>query len=77
MVAAGAVVTRDVPPHAIVKGNPAWISGYTTKPKMPLSPALLEVFPGRLMKGIQFVQLTKQSDRQPVIKTLRRATLLL
>lgn len=62
MVAAGAVVTRDVPPHAIVKGNPAWISGYTTKPKMPSSPASPEVFPGRLMKGIQFVHLTKQSD---------------
>ena len=28
MVAAGAVVTRPVPPHAIVKGNPARISGY-------------------------------------------------
>ena len=28
MVAAGAVVTRSVPPNAIVKGNPARISGY-------------------------------------------------
>lgn len=28
MVAAGAVVTRPVPPHAIVKGNPARIHGY-------------------------------------------------
>jgi dTDP-4-dehydrorhamnose 3,5-epimerase-like enzyme len=28
MVAAGAVVTRDVPAYAIVKGNPARITGY-------------------------------------------------
>lgn len=29
MVGAGAVVTRSVPPHAIVVGNPAQIQGYT------------------------------------------------
>jgi acetyltransferase-like isoleucine patch superfamily enzyme len=28
MVAAGAVVTRDVPDYAVVKGNPAVISRY-------------------------------------------------
>ena len=28
LVAAGAVVTKDIPPHALVKGNPARITGY-------------------------------------------------
>jgi len=31
MVAAGAVVTRDVPPYAIVVGNPARIKGYAAE----------------------------------------------
>ncbi len=30
LVQAGAVVMRDVPPHAVVSGNPAQITGYTT-----------------------------------------------
>lgn len=29
-IRAGTIVTRDVPPHAIVSGNPAQIIGYTT-----------------------------------------------
>jgi len=30
----GTVVTRDVPPHAVVSGNPAQIIGYTTRIRM-------------------------------------------
>ncbi len=32
MVGAGAVVTKDVPPYAIVVGNPAVIRGYVDRP---------------------------------------------
>lgn len=41
MVGAGTVVTKDVPPFAIVTGNPARITGYIhTNNKRPISPIL-------------------------------------
>ena len=39
MIGAGAVVTRDVPPHAIVAGNPAQITGYAPRHKEGRIPA--------------------------------------
>jgi len=41
MVGAGSVVTRSVPPHAIVRGNPARISGYTRSPRIDATTAAL------------------------------------
>lgn len=42
MVGAGAVVTRSVPPHAVVVGNPARIVGYAGARTLPAS----EIAPG-------------------------------
>ncbi|PHX05727.1 WxcM-like domain-containing protein [Vibrio splendidus] len=41
MVAAGAVVTRNVPDNAIVKGNPAVITSYLNTEKQKLSPTIV------------------------------------
>jgi UDP-2-acetamido-3-amino-2,3-dideoxy-glucuronate N-acetyltransferase len=65
MVGAGAVVTRSVPPHAIVVGNPARIKGYVqTTPPAPSRPAAASE-PGRnelAVRGVHVQRLAEFSD---------------
>ena len=54
MIGAGAVVTRDVPAHAIVVGNPAYVKGYV--------PGSASSEGGRLPGGARFVPLPQVAD---------------
>ncbi len=65
MVGAGAVVTRNVPPYAIVVGNPARIIGYAeSHPYAPLAgaqhpvPRVLETD----VRGVKLYELTQAAD---------------
>lgn len=66
MVAAGAVVTRDVPAHAIVMGNPARISGYVDSglPVSDKAPATAEANAPPLLRvaGARLVALPQVID---------------
>lgn len=68
MVGAGAVVTRSVPPHAVVVGNPARIVRYTVAPApVPPPGATAEAGPSVAVEGPGGVRLV----RSPLHRDLR------
>lgn len=68
MVGAGAVVTRSVPPNAIVVGNPARIVGYVGA--VQATPAEIAAVPGQL--GVQESRVNGvQLRRFPLVTDLR------
>lgn len=63
MVGAGAVVTRTVPPHAIVVGNPARIKGYvSTSPANQLDELPSTSLPGRTELGVRGVHVNRAQE---------------
>jgi dTDP-4-dehydrorhamnose 3,5-epimerase-like enzyme len=57
LVGAGAVVTRSVPPHAIITGNPGRIHGYVETAPRTDEPVRPTVSPGRIATRVRDVYL--------------------
>lgn len=63
MVGAGAVVTRDVPPNAIVVGNPAVVKGYVNVNNQQGSPPLKQIGEAEsVVPGVRFYNLPLIED---------------